>query len=193
MATHDRQAAVISYEAPRSTSRVNYFPIDASLRFLLFSACLVSVIVMVTSKQTERAPVSGVLPFLTLRVLAKFNYSPAFIYFVAALSVAGLYSIIAMLASIYAIKNPSRKVLLMLAFWDVVMLGVVASATAASGAVAYIGLKGNDHIGWRKMCNVFDKFCRHIASATAVSLVAAILLVLLSMLSTYSLYKRIHD
>ncbi|KDO75079.1 hypothetical protein CISIN_1g040189mg [Citrus sinensis] len=114
-------------------------------------------------------------------------------YFVAALSVAGLYSIIAMLASISAIKNPSRKVLLMLAFWDVVMLGVVASATAASGAVAYIGLKGNDHIGWRKMCNVFDKFCRHIASATAVSLVAAILLVLLSMISTYSLYKRIHD
>lgn len=80
MATHDRQAAVISYEAPRSSSRVNYFPIDASLRFLLFSACLVSVIVMVTSKQTERAPVSGVLPFLTLRVLAKFNYSPAFMY-----------------------------------------------------------------------------------------------------------------
>lgn len=74
-----------------------------------------------------------------------------------------------------------------------VMLGVVASATAASGAVAYIGLKGDDHTGWRKMCSVYDKFCRHVASATAVSLAAAVLLVLLSMLSTYSLYKRIHD
>lgn len=74
-----------------------------------------------------------------------------------------------------------------------VMLGIVASATGASGGVAYIGLKGNDHSRWTKICNVYDKYCRHIGSATGVSLLAAVLLVLLSMHSSYSLYLRIRD
>lgn len=74
-----------------------------------------------------------------------------------------------------------------------VMLGIVASATGASGGVGYIGLKGNSHSRWTKICNVYDKYCRHIGSATGVSLLAAVLLVLLSMHSSYSLYLRIRD
>ncbi|PAL65566.1 hypothetical protein CEJ83_20580, partial [Acinetobacter baumannii] len=56
-----------------------------------------------------------------------------------------------------------------------------------------IGLKGNSHSIWTKICNVYDKYCRHIGSATGVSLLAAVLLVLLSMHSSYSLYLRIRD
>lgn len=146
-------------------------------------------------------------------------------YFVAALSVACLYSIITMLASLSVVSKPAsaKRLLLYFAFWDVVsflfpylidradkitalnwkreaimlilqvMLGIVASATGASGGVAYIGLKGNDHSRWTKICNVYDKYCRHIGSATGVSLLAAVLLVLLSMHSSYSLYLRIRD
>lgn len=72
------------------------------------------------------------------------------------------------------------------------MLGIVASATGAAGSVAYIGLKGNKHTGWGKICGTYDKFCRYIGASLAVSLVSAILLLLLTVLSILSLYRRIH-
>lgn len=70
------------------------------------------------------------------------------------------------------------------------MAGVMASATGNAGSVAYIGLKGNSHVNWNKICNMYGKFCRHVGSSTAVSLVASIVLVLLVVLSSYSLYRR---
>ncbi|XP_048320674.2 CASP-like protein 1D1 [Ziziphus jujuba] len=159
--------------------------LDAGLRVLLFAACVTSVVVMVTSKQTiHQGPVSKE---------AKFNHSPALIYFVAALSVAGLYSIITTLASISIIMKPafSSKFILHFAFWDVLIFGVVASATGTAGAVGYVGLKGNKHVPWQKVCNVFDKYCRHIAGSLAVSLFASVVLVLLIWLSAFTLHKKI--
>lgn len=71
-----------------------------------------------------------------------------------------------------------------------VMAGVMASAAGTAGSVAYLGLKGNSHVNWNKVCNVYDKFCRHVGSSAAVSLVASVLLVSLVVLSSYSLYRR---
>ncbi|KAJ4722241.1 CASP-like protein [Melia azedarach] len=178
---------------PPPPVRENYFAVDVALRVLLFSATLVSLVVMVSSKQTELVILPGVP--IRVRVPAKFNHSPAFIYFVAAMAVACLYSIITTLASISVVLKPeySKKFLLHFAFWDALILGIVASATGAAGGVAYIGLKGNSHTGWMKVCPVYDKFCRHLGSSIAISLLAAVLLVLLSLLSSYSLYLRIRD
>ncbi|KAK8966253.1 CASP-like protein [Platanthera guangdongensis] len=66
----------------------------------------------------------------------------------------------------------------------------MASATGSSGSVAYIGLKGNSHVLWSKICNIFGKFCRHVGSATALSLVASIVLVLLVLVSSFTIYRR---
>lgn len=49
---------------------VDYFKFDLILRFLLFAASLVAVVVMVTGNQTEYIP---------LPRPAKFRYSPAFV------------------------------------------------------------------------------------------------------------------
>ncbi|XP_022761210.1 CASP-like protein 1D1 [Durio zibethinus] len=173
----------------------NYSVVDVALRVLLFAASLSSVVVMVTSKQTKLVPMPGFPTGPRVTIPAKFNHSPALIYFIAALSVTGLYSIITTLASISIIQKPaySKSFLLVFAFLDVVFVGIVASATGAAGDVGYIGLKGNSHVGWTKICGVYDKFCRHIGSSVALSLFAAILLVFLSMMSTFTLYKRIRD
>ncbi|XP_077243716.1 CASP-like protein 1D1 isoform X2 [Tasmannia lanceolata] len=142
-----------------------------------------AVVVMVTSKQTE---------FIPIPLPAKFNYSPAFIYFVVGLSVAGLYSLLSLMCSAFAISKPSAstKILFLFAILDALMAGIVASATGAAASIAYVGLKGNSHVYWLKICNIYDKFCRHIGSSVAVSLFASIILVLLVALSTYSLYRR---
>ncbi|CAL9090773.1 unnamed protein product [Musa acuminata var. zebrina] len=172
----------------------NLFFLDFGLRLLLFASAVTALVVMVTSKQTKLIPVT-VAPssqiFLVSRD-AKFQHSPAFIYLVAALSVTGLYSIITMLVSLFSIASPSPspKTLFLLILFDTLMAGVMASATGNAGSVAYIGLKGNSHVNWNKICNMYGKFCRHVGSSTAVSLIASIVLVLLVVLSSYSLYRR---
>ncbi|XP_020227363.1 CASP-like protein 1D2 [Cajanus cajan] len=164
---------------------VDYFKFDVILRFLLFAASLVSVVVMVTGNQTLNIP---------LPLSAKFRYSPSFVYFVAAFSVSGLYSIITTIASLSAIKNPTLKTKLLLYYvlWDAVILGIIASAVGTAGGMAYLGLKGNKHVnGWNKICNVFDKFCRHVGGAVGVGLFGSIVTVLLICLSAYSIHSRV--
>ncbi|XP_014507677.1 CASP-like protein 1D1 [Vigna radiata var. radiata] len=176
------------YSRPTSSAQapagVDLFKFDVILRFLLFAASLVSVVVIVTGNETKYIP---------LPRPAKFRYSPAFVYFVAALSVAGLYSIITTLASLYAIKNPALKAKLLLYFilWDALILGIIASATGTAGGVAYVGLKGNKHVNWNKICNVYDKFCRHVGASVAVALFGSIVTVLLIWISAYSLHSRV--
>ncbi|PON80266.1 Casparian strip membrane protein [Parasponia andersonii] len=169
-----------------SLTAASYLSVDVTLRVLLFASTLTAIVVLVTSKQTVR----GRVP---IPLVAKFDHSPAFIYFLVALSVAGLYSIITTLASISVILKPefSTKFLLHFAFWDVLILGLVASATGTAGGVAYIGLKGNEHVQWQKVCSTFDKFCRHLAGSLAVSLFASVLLVLLVWFSVFSIHKKL--
>uniref|UniRef100_A0A5B7C421 CASP-like protein n=1 Tax=Davidia involucrata TaxID=16924 RepID=A0A5B7C421_DAVIN len=181
-------------KAPGESRPIEYFVVvDVVLRVLLFASTLASVLLMVTSKQTKLVPLPALgIPF-PVPVPAKFNHSPAFIYFVAALSVACLYSIITSLVSLFALLKPgcSTKLLVHFVIIDVLMLGIVASATGAAGGVGYVGLKGNSHVGWQKVCNVYDKFCRYIGSAMSISLFASVLLVALVILSIYSLSRKI--
>ncbi|XP_057805999.1 CASP-like protein 1 [Salvia miltiorrhiza] len=154
---------------------------EVVLRFLLFASALVAVVVIVTSKQTKNSRD------------AKFNYSPALIYFVAALSVAGLYSFITTLLSFYALLKPGccPQLLSHFVIVDVILLGIVAAATGSAGSIAYTGLKGNSHLGWGKVCDVYDKFCTYVGASVAVSLFASVVLALLVLLSLHSLSKKV--
>ncbi|XP_055818285.1 CASP-like protein 1 [Solanum dulcamara] len=170
---------------PPATRPTDYFAVaDLVLRFLVFASALVSVVVMSTSKQTEMLP--------TPRP-ATFNQSPALIYFVVALSVAGFFSIITTLGSLYSIIKPGcyAKIISHFIVIDVLLIGIVASATGAAASVTYIGLKGNTHVGWGKVCTLYGKFCRYLGASIGVSLFATVMLVLLVLLSVYSLSKKI--
>ncbi|KAL0457309.1 UNVERIFIED_CONTAM: CASP-like protein 1D1 [Sesamum latifolium] len=177
--------------AERAGSSRSFAAADVVLRFLLFASGVVAVVVMVTSKQTELIPIP-IPPFLMPRP-AKFTHSPAFIYFVAALSVAGFYGAITTLISLFALSKPAAypRLLSHFVIFDVLLLGIVAAATGTAGGVAYIGLKGNSHVQWRKICDIYGEFCRHIGASIAVSLFGSVVLALLVLLSIYSLSKRI--
>ncbi|WOL17827.1 CASP-like protein 1D1 [Canna indica] len=184
MASTDEQTKTAPESGyPPRRSPPNLFGIDFGLRLLVFASAVTALVVLVTSKQTKTIPISRD---------AKFQHSPAFIYLLVALAVTCLYSIVTMFASFFAISSPSPspKLLFHLILFDAVMAGVMASATGTAGSVAYVGLKGNSHVNWNKICNLYDKFCWHIGSSTAVSLVASITLVLLVVISAYSLYRR---
>ncbi|CAI0466664.1 unnamed protein product [Linum tenue] len=157
------------------------FKADVALRAVLLAATVTAVVVMATAEQTEMGR------------KAKFDHSPAFIYFISALCVAATYTIITLLASVGVILKPQyeNKFLLHFIFLDVLALGLVSTATAAAGGVAYVGLKGNKHAGWMKVCSVYDKYCKHLGSSIAISLFASVLLVLLVFLSVLSLHRKI--
>ncbi|XP_058077032.1 CASP-like protein 1D1 [Magnolia sinica] len=198
MASSDKLTSESIESAPNSKSPldrpppINFFVVDLGLRLLLFASTITAIVVMATSKQTKVLNIP-LLPFPLVRA-AKFNQSPALIYYVVALSAACFYSIITILSSLAAISktSPSKKLLLLLAYIDTLMVGVVASAMGAASSIGYLGLKGNSHAGWTKVCNIYGKFCRHVSASISISLIASIILILLVFLSTYSLYRRSH-
>ncbi|KAK4782763.1 hypothetical protein SAY86_007137 [Trapa natans] len=180
---------------PKSTSLDKCVTVDVVLRVVLFAATLTSLLVLVY-QQSVKAPPRHRLSLRRrgggqVQSLARFHLSCR--YLAAAASVTCLYSIITILASISVLLKPAfnTSFLIFFAIWDVVILGVMASATGAAGAVAYIGLKGNRHTNWAKVCNVYDKFCQHLAGSIAVALFASIVLVFLIVLSVLSLHKKI--
>ncbi|KAL1548510.1 CASP-like protein 1 [Salvia divinorum] len=180
-------------EGPPAAVEKESFPVaDVVLRFLVFASGLVAVLVMVTSKETQIVGQIPIPPFVVRRT-AKFNHSPAFVFFVAALSVAGFYGLITTLISLLALRKPGSHTILVSHFiiFDVLLLGIVAAATGAAGGVAYIGLKGNKYVQWNKICNVYGDFCKHIGGSIAVSLFGSVVLALLILLSVRSLSKKI--
>ncbi|KAL8121627.1 CASP-like protein 1 [Apium graveolens] len=175
--------------SPDATTRKSAI-VEAVFRVFLFIASLTAVVVMVTSKQTELVPFPplGMVPN-TIR----FTDTPAFEYFIAALSASGLYAIITTLLNISAISKPGyNKILaLYIVTMDVIMLAIVAAASGTAGGVAYVGIEGNSHTRWRKICTPYDTFCQHAAGAIVVSLLAAAVLLLLILKSVFTMYRKI--
>ncbi|KAH0466306.1 hypothetical protein IEQ34_006409 [Dendrobium chrysotoxum] len=163
--------------------------LDFSLRLLLFAFALSALVVLLTSKQT----VTITILTLTITRSAKFTNSPAFVYLLVALSVTTLYSIISLIisaASYRSKSSPSSSSLFKLMVIDLLLAGIMASATGCAGSIAYIGLKGNSHVLWNKICNNFGTFCRHIGGSTLLSLLASAVLLLLVVLSSFTIYRR---
>ena len=71
------------------------------------------------------------------------------------------------------------------------LLSIVVAATGAAGAVAYIGIKGNSHTNWNKICHTYDSYCFHVSAALILSLISSITLLLLIRLSVYVLSMKI--
>ncbi|KAK9077728.1 hypothetical protein SSX86_006065 [Deinandra increscens subsp. villosa] len=184
-------AAPPEYGNSRGRSFKKHAVVDVVLRVFLFATAVISVVVMVTSEETKQIPVA---PGLSISRTAKFSNSPAYVYFVAALSVAALYSFITGATSVLALMKPgghSAKLKFHFVILDSLLLGIVAAATGASGGVGYIGLKGNSHSRWNKICDRYDTYCTHFKASILLSLIAAITLLLLVWISVYVLSKKI--
>ncbi|MQM14211.1 hypothetical protein Taro_047144 [Colocasia esculenta] len=172
--------------APLRHPSPNHFRADVPLRLLLLLAALAGLLLVLTSKQTELIPFP--FPPYAISHTAKWTHSPAFVYLVVALAAGCLYSVVTLVAA--ATWSRPATLLFLLIISDAMMAGVLAAATGTGGAIGYLGVKGNSHVNWGKVCNVYGKFCRHIGSGVALALAASVLLVTLVALSSHSLYRR---
>nr|CAB3452660.1 unnamed protein product [Digitaria exilis] len=179
MATVDAEsgkAAAAAAEPVPPVSGGGFSGADVALRALLFAVTLAGLVVLATAKQTVLFPVP--LLGVVVPMPAKFKDSPAFI----------LLTAVGKLVS--GSSASTAKNIFLLLLLDVLYAAVMASATGSAGGVAWIGLKGNSHTRWNKICDAYGNFCRHIGSSVFLSLIASIILVLLAAINAHSLYRR---
>ncbi|TKY72005.1 CASP protein 1E1 [Spatholobus suberectus] len=121
---------------------------DLLLRLLAFVLTLVAAVVVGADKQTAIVPIKLVdsMPPLHVPVSAKWHYLSAFVQ--------GMETLITVL--------------------DALMVALLFSGNGAAIAVGILGLQGNSHVHWNKVCNVFGKFCDQVAASLFISLLGSI-------------------
>lgn len=91
----------------------------------------------------------------------------------------------------FATKGGNKNVSLMVTILDLVVVALLFSAIGATSGVGLIGYKGNSHVQWQKVCNVFDTFCRQVAAAMVLSFIGSIAYLLLVVFAVINVYKKI--
>ncbi|KAK6937438.1 Casparian strip membrane protein domain [Dillenia turbinata] len=165
--------------------------IEFIFRILAMALTLVAAILAGTNKETQMVPftVSQTLPPLNIAVTAKWHYMSAFVFYVVSNAVACSCAAISLLFSILSPKGESAMTL-MIIILDVVIMGLLFSANGAAASIGVIGLKGNSHVQWRKVCNDFHKFCNIMLVSGALSLLGSCVFLLLVVLSILNIYKK---
>ncbi|GLJ35170.1 hypothetical protein SUGI_0707940 [Cryptomeria japonica] len=118
---------------------------------------------------------------------AKYYYMPAFTFFVVANATAALYGLLSL--AIYYCSNVKGRLHCIrkwLFFFDFMMTLVITSGVSAAAAIGYIGLEGNNHVGWIEVCKEFEMFCQRGGGALCASAMGLLIFIGLTVVSAGS-------
>jgi len=65
---------------------------------------------------------------------------------------------------------------------DALMVALLFSGNGAATAIGVLGYQGNSHVRWKKVCNVFDKYCHQVAASIILSQLGSLAFLLLVVL-----------
>ncbi|KAL3812801.1 hypothetical protein ACJIZ3_014069 [Penstemon smallii] len=158
---------------------------DLVLRFLALAFSLAAAVVLGVDKQSTTVAVTLVssLPPVNIPATATWHHLSAFVYFVVANAIACAYAAISLLLTL-GNRGGKKGLVTMIVVFDLVMVALLFSSVGAVGAIGLMGYQGNSHVQWKKVCNVFDKFCNQGMVAVGLSGVASISFFLLVVLAT---------
>lgn len=125
-------------------------------------------------------------------ILLVWNFLSCFMvirYFVAVNAAVCAYTTLSLLLSMVG-KTGKSSLAILIILLDLVFLVLLSSGIGAGSAVGVLGAKGNTHVGWKKVCNYYGKFCRHVAASLLVSFVGMVGLLLLIILAVLNVYRR---
>ncbi|KAF7813686.1 CASP-like protein 1E2 [Senna tora] len=140
---------------------------DFVVRIVAFALTLMAAIIVGSDKQTKLVPIKlfDSLPPLNVPLTAKSTYQSAFVG----------YAALSLVVEVVIRRGSSRWLLgRMIVMVDALMVGLLFSGNGAASAVGLIGLQGNSHVHWTKVCNVFTKFCDQFEVALSFSLLASL-------------------
>ncbi|KAK3445052.1 CASP-like protein 1B2 [Eucalyptus grandis] len=161
------------------------------LRLVAFFATAAATIVMALNKETKTIVVAtiGSTP-INATLTAKFQDTPAFVFFVIANGMASLHNLLMVVVEIWGHKFDYKGLrLAMIAVLDMMTVALASGGDGAATFMAELGKKGNSHARWNKICDKFGTFCDHGAGAIISSFVGLLLLVLITALSIGRLVK----
>ncbi|TXG63513.1 hypothetical protein EZV62_010507 [Acer yangbiense] len=167
---------------------------DMMLRILGLLVTLVAAVLVGVDKETKVLSVTVIktLPPLHVPVTAKWQYLSAIVYFMVSNTIAYSYAAASLAYSITFLtgKFKNNTAILVRTILDLIILGLLSSATGAGMAVGVLGREGNSHVLWNKVCNLFGGFCREFAAALILSLVGSLVFLLLVVVAVFNLHKR---
>ncbi|GLT76042.1 hypothetical protein SLA2020_477250 [Shorea laevis] len=170
--------------APAPCTKLNWFLL--LLRLLAFSATAAATIVMALDKQTKTFGT----PPLTATLTAKFNHTPANVFFVVANGLGSLHNLLMILLDIFGRKLDYKGFRLPgIAILDMLNVVLVSAGVNAAAFMADLAKHGNSHARWDKICDTFGKFCDHGAGALISSFIGLSLMLLISAISIIKLLK----
>ncbi|KAI3668238.1 hypothetical protein L6452_43315 [Arctium lappa] len=166
------------------------FEYEMVLRAVAFCLTLVAAVVAGVDYQTQTIPItiSDSLAPLTIQVTAKWHYLSSSVFFVVANSMACCYSFASLILSMN--KKIKTRLPLPLMISDLVMVALLFSANGAATAVGVIGLNGNSHTQWQKVCYIFKRYCHQGAASIVISFLGSFAFLWLVVFAILNLHKK---
>ncbi|KAL7080971.1 hypothetical protein ACP275_14G011400 [Erythranthe tilingii] len=155
------------------------------LRVAVVVLSLAAAVVLGFDKQTTTVALKLVpaLPAVNVPVTAEWHHLSSFVYFVVVNSIVCVYGAISLLMILASGGRKKRFISATILVFDLTMVALLFSSIGAALAVGLIGLEGNSHLQWNKVCNVFGRFCRQGGVALGFSGAASLAFFLLVVLN----------
>ncbi|XP_062202775.1 CASP-like protein 1B1 [Phragmites australis] len=155
-------------------------PVVLRASVVLATAAAAMVMVLNTQSYTAVVAIVGTRPLMQT-FTAKFRDTPAFVYFVVANSIAGVYNLVVLLLMRRFLR--SRTASLVVQMLDMVIMALLATGAATAASMAELGKNGNLHARWNPICDRFGSFCSRGGIALVSSFIGVAFMLALNLLS----------
>lgn len=191
MAQSGAEKSDLGYNSLRSSEIGRRSMVIGLLRLVALSATLSATIVMALNKETKTFVVATIgTSTVKATLTAKFQDTPANIFFVAANALATLHNLLVLVAMFFGNKIDPKGVRFMaIPILDITNLAILSAGTTSAAYMAEIAKKGNSHAQWNKICDKFATFCSHGAGAILASFLGLAIFLVVILLSTIKRHK----
>ncbi|KAL6847224.1 hypothetical protein ACP4OV_023077 [Aristida adscensionis] len=161
-------------------------PVVLRASAVLATAVAAAVMALDAQSYTAVVAIVGTRP-LTQTFTAKFTDTPAFVYFVIANAIAGVYNLAVLVMSRLLRRRTASLAVHML---DMVITVLLATGAATAASMAELGKNGNLHARWNPICDKFSSFCSRGGIALVSSFIGVALMLALNLLSAAAMAPR---
>ncbi|XP_022892492.1 CASP-like protein 1B2 [Olea europaea var. sylvestris] len=188
MASEDgEKPEVAAVEQLAVTTRLNDWIIP-TLRLLAFFATLAATLVMALNRQKKTFVATiGTTP-IQVTLTAKFQHTPAFVFFVIANGNASLHNLLILIVNFMGHKFDYKGLRpFAIAVLDMINVAFVSGGASAAAFMGQLGRDGNSHARWNKICDKFGSFCDRGSGAMLASFIGLGLMIIINIISIVKL------
>ncbi|KAL6623439.1 hypothetical protein ACP70R_033318 [Stipagrostis hirtigluma subsp. patula] len=157
-------------------------PVVLRASAVLATAVAAAVMALNVQSYTAVVAIVGTRP-LTQTFTAKFRDTPAFVYFVIANAIAGVYNLAVLVLRRLLRRRTAGLVVHML---DMVIMALLATGASTAASMAELGKNGNLHARWNPICDKFSSFCSRGGIALVSSFIGVAFMLALNLLTAAS-------